>query len=231
MFLVGLVARRPEKAGPTVSSVQAALPALAGASGSRQPLAQVLRFEFRPMASIAEAFAEPPPPTLESVEQSLRAAYAPKGISYGPLLRLMAMDRVHMSYRQAIARAKQSVATKDFPSAIRILNEGLEGLEPDHSTARLALLKMLDVVCRQSGRFDLSQACRERLKAVQKELMEMCVRAGREGGLSEDKLKLLTARLQGDEKGRETTRRATDWLSGAELAGPVGDRSQAPGKD
>lgn len=41
----------------------------------------------------------------------------------------MAMDRVHMSYRQAIARVKQAVATKDFPSAIRILNEprGLDG--------------------------------------------------------------------------------------------------------
>jgi HEAT repeat protein len=166
-----------------------------------------------------------PPPTLAEVKALLKRAFAAKGIKSDAILQLMALDRYQTGYRADVARAREAASRGSFDQALSILEGALASVEPDHVVARMLILRASEIIAREAGRFELLPKIREMLAQTQKGLIATLQKAAREGDIPEDKLKAVIARLEKQDKERAHTRRASDWLSGADVEkeGPLED--------
>ncbi len=200
---------------------------------SAKPSAPAVHVEFGPGPSREVSFGGPAaaapladfmpkPPTLEEVKAAMKVALAAKGIRSDAILSLMALDRCQPGYRLEIARAREALLHKQYDEAIKIMEAALANCDPEHLVARMQILRSFELIAREARRYDLIPSIRKQMKEAGELFIKTLQKAAADGDIPEDKLKIVLAKMEAQEKERASVRKATDWLAGADTdANPV----------
>ena len=191
-------------------------------------------------ASPAVVFAAGPPPftvpayqgpTIEEVEANFKAAYAFRGITSKELLHVMAVDWMQPGYKTTIVEAKMQADRGNFDEAIRLLEEARAKMDPEHLTAKIALLQAEEEIVRKAKRFDKLDALRVELEELRQQVVTMVLKAAKEGGLPDAEVKSIMGKLENRRKENDQAKRAADWLAGRKMADddPIPATSPMPG--
>lgn len=220
VFLVfSLSARQPrwEPLPPVEPSKPAsATPGPAPAPSASASAAPVV--VFAPVS--APVFAPPAyqPPTIEEVEENLKAAYAFRGITSKAILHVMAVDWMQPGYKTTINEAKMLAEKKQYDEAIRLLETALAAMDQDHITGRVALCQALDATLRRAEKWDKLDVVQKQIEELRQQTLTMVLKAAKEGGLRESEIKRVMDQLEHRRTEQAAADRAADWLSGRRLA-------------